>query len=132
MKLLRTYAMFLLVVIFQPLGNLSLAWGAKHFPQSLSQNPWAGLRAAFDPFIALGIALLILALLTRLALLSRADLSFVLPVTAIAYVVSALLGKIFLHERVSPERWIGIVLICLGTLLVGSTTHNTTVFEESI
>src|SRR5580704_19774217 len=110
----RTYTLLGLFVFLRPLGNLSLAWGTKHFPQVLSLNPVVYLRAMVDPFVALGIAMLILALLTRLALLSLADLSFVLPVTAIGYIFAALLGRFFLHEEVSLERWLGTVLIFAG------------------
>src|ERR1022692_2778087 len=126
----RTYSLLGLFVFLRPLGNLSLAWGTKHFPQVLSLNPVAYLRAMVDPFVALGIAMLILALLTRMALLSLADLSFVLPVTAIGYVLAALFGRVFLHEAVSAQQWMGTVLIFMGTGLVGTTSQNTTPPEE--
>jgi drug/metabolite transporter (DMT)-like permease len=125
-KVMGTYALLLLFICLQPLGNLSLAWGTKHFPQTLSYDPGVYLRAVLDPFVALGVAMLVMALLTRMALLSRADLSFILPVTAIGYVLSALFGRVFLHEPVSPRQWLGTILIFLGTALVGSTAHNTT------
>jgi drug/metabolite transporter (DMT)-like permease len=125
-KRFRTYSLLGLFVFLRPLGNLSLAWGTKHFPQVLSLNPVVYLRAMVDPFVALGIAMLILALLTRMALLSLADLSFVLPVTAIGYVMAALFGQVFLHEAVSTQQWMGTVLIFMGTGLVGTTAQNTT------
>jgi uncharacterized membrane protein len=79
-----------------------------------------------NPFVALGIVALILALLARMALLSIADLSYVLPVTAVGYVIAVFLGKVFLHETVSNQRWLGALLIFGGAALVGSTTGNTT------
>src|SRR5271166_5559132 len=121
----RTYSLLGLFVFLRPLGNLSLAWGTKHFPQVLSLNPAVYLRAMLDPFVALGIAMLILSLLTRMALLSLADLSFVLPVTAIGYVVAVFLGQRFLHETVTHQRWLGTLLILAGASLVGSTAQNT-------
>ena len=51
--------------------------------------------------------MLILSLFTRMALLSLADLSFVLPVTAVGYVLAALLGKVFLHEAVTAAALAG-------------------------
>jgi uncharacterized membrane protein len=36
------------------------------------------------------------------------------------------LAVVFLHESVSPRRWIGVVLICVGVLLVGQTKPRTT------
>ena len=66
-----------------------------------------------------GIALLILWLLSRMALLSWADLSYVLPVTSLGYVASALIGRFFLNEQITPARWAGTLLIVAGTVLVG-------------
>jgi drug/metabolite transporter (DMT)-like permease len=84
------------------------------------------LRAMASPLVAVGIALLILAMLLRMAVLGVADLSFVLPLTAVGYVFAALLGKFILHEDVTPERWVGTALIFIGVAVVGSTPHNTT------
>ena len=53
--------------------------------------------------------------------LEEADLSYVLPVTAIGYVLVALTAKLFLHEHVSPWRWGGIALIVAGVTLVSRT-----------
>jgi drug/metabolite transporter (DMT)-like permease len=123
---LRTYLLLLLFVALRAFGNLALAWGTKRFPQTLSIHPAPYLQAMLDPFAALGIAMLIFSLFARMALFSLADLSFVLPVTAVGYVLAALLGKFFLAEPVSPERWLGTALIFAGAALVGSTPRNTT------
>jgi uncharacterized membrane protein len=61
-----------------------------------------------------------------MALLSMADLSFVLPVTAVGYVISVYLGKALLNETVTRQRWLGTLLIFAGAILVGSTSRNTT------
>jgi drug/metabolite transporter (DMT)-like permease len=79
-----------------------------------------------DPAVAASIAMLIFSLFTRMALLSIADLSFVLPVTAINYVLTAALGKVFLHEQVTVTRWLAAFLIFAGIAVVGSTPQNTT------
>jgi uncharacterized membrane protein len=123
---LRTYTLLLLFVALRAFGNLALAWGTKRFPQALSLHPMPYLQAMLDPFAALGIAMLIFSLFARMALFSVAELSFVLPVTAIGYVLATLLGKYFLAEPVSPERWLGTMLIFAGAALVGSTPRNTT------
>jgi uncharacterized membrane protein len=125
-KALRIGAVLFLFIALRAVGNLSLAWGMKHFPQSMSANPIPFILAMFDPFVALGVLALVLALLVRMALLSLADLSYVLPITAIGYVIAAFLGKTVLHETVSGQRWLGTALIFLGAALVGSTAHSTT------
>ncbi len=111
---------------FRAIGNVSLAWGTRHVAEHLSANPLAYLRAMSNPFVALGILMLTGGLLTRLALFSLADLSFVVPVTAVGYVIAVFLGKVLLHETVSPERWLGVVMIVSAVVLVGSTSRNTT------
>jgi drug/metabolite transporter (DMT)-like permease len=127
----RTYRLLLLTLLLRPFGNLSLAWGMHHFPQLLAFEPLPYLQALFSPFVALGIAMLILALLTRMALLSVADLSFVLPLTATGYVISALLGRLCLGEEVKPNSWLGTFLIFAGVVLVGSTPEKSVAQPEA-
>jgi drug/metabolite transporter (DMT)-like permease len=67
-----------------------------------------------NPFVAMGITALILALLTRMALLSLADRSFVVAATAIGYVISVFIGKLFLHETITHQRWLGTVSSSAG------------------
>jgi drug/metabolite transporter (DMT)-like permease len=126
MKNLKTWAVLLFFLLLKAAGNSSMAWGMKMVPERMSMNPALYLDAMLNPFVAMGVAALILALLTRMALLSLADLSFVLPVTAVGYVVAVFLGKVLLHERVTHQRWLGTLLIFCGALLVGSTSRNTT------
>ncbi len=113
------------VIFLNALGNLSLAWGMRHISEAVSLNPAAYLRAMLNPFVALGIALLIVWLLTRMALLSWADLSFVLPLTGLGYVLAALFGWWFLNESVAPSHWTGTLLIFVGTAMVGTTKQQT-------
>jgi uncharacterized membrane protein len=123
---LKTYSVLLFFLALKAAGNSAMAWGMKQVPEKMSMNPALYVRAMFNPFVAMGVAALILALLTRMALFSLADLSFVLPVTAVGYVIAVFLGKVFLHETVSEQRWFGTLLIFAGAALVGSTTRNTT------
>ncbi|HSM77821.1 MAG TPA: hypothetical protein VLT57_09360 [Bryobacteraceae bacterium] len=122
----KTRTLTLVVVFTQALGNFALAWGMKHLPPAFTFTPLSLLKVIFNPWIALGITLLILWMLSRMALLSWADLSYVLPVTAGGYILSALIGKWFLAEQISGTRWAGTLLIVAGIVLVGLTQHNTT------
>jgi uncharacterized membrane protein len=61
-------------------------------------------------------------MMSRMTLLSWADLSYVLPVTAIGYVLVALVGWAFLNERIPFKRWAGIGLIVAGVALVSLRT----------
>ena len=61
-----------------------------------------------------------------MALMSWADLSFVQPVTAVGYILAALLGKVFLNETVTTREWIGTLFIFAGASIVGTTAEKTT------
>ena len=124
-KFIRTCLIVFFFIALKAAGNLSMAWGMKH-TEAVSTNPLLYIKAMLDPFVAAGVVMLILALLTRMVLFSLADLSFVLPVTAIGYVLATVLGKFFLHETVTVQRWLGTVLIFAGAALVGSTAQSTT------
>jgi uncharacterized membrane protein len=50
--------------------------------------------------------------------LSWADLSLVLPATSISFVITTLGAKLYLQEKISPARWAGIVLVCIGVALI--------------
>jgi drug/metabolite transporter (DMT)-like permease len=123
---LKTRIFAVAVILSNAFGNLFLTWGLRHREEQLALSPLDYVRAIFDPWVALGIALLVLWMLTRMALLSWADLSYVLPVTALGYVVSALLGRFVLGEQISPARWSGTVFIFAGVALVGRTTPKAT------
>lgn len=122
----KTWAILLFFLLLKAAGNSSMALGMKQIPEQMSLDPSLYLRAMLNPFVALGVIALILALLTRMALFSLADLSYILPVTAVGYVGAVFIGKMFLHETVSVQRWAGTVLIFAGAILVGSTARNTT------
>ena len=123
---LKTKLLTIFVVSTNVLGNFAMAWGLKHQPVDLGFSPFAYIHLIFTPWVLLGTSLLILWLLSRMTLLGWADLSYVLPVTSIGYVLSAVLGRIFFGEQVTWERWLGTVFIVIGIIFVGITSANTT------
>jgi len=90
-------------------------------------TPLEYVTMLFQPWVTLGVVLLVVWQLSRMALLSWADLSYVLPVTSVGYVLVALIGWVFLHESISATRWAGIVLIMAGVALVSSGSAPSTV-----
>lgn len=123
---LKTRIFTIIVILSNSLGNLFMTRGLRHWDGKLGVSPLDYIRAIFDPWVMLGVTLLIVWLLSRMALLSWADLSYVLPVTAFGYVLSAVFGKFFLNEQVPLERWAGTLLIVAGIALVGRTNPGTT------
>ena len=116
----------LLVIATNVLGNVSLSRGMHQVGRIVSASPLDYLRAFANPWTLIGICVLVIWMLSDLALLSRADLSFVLPVTASAYVLVALGGHFLLRDHISWERWTGIVLITVGVILAEETPARTT------
>jgi len=118
---LKTRAFTALAVLTSVGGNFSLSCGVRQAGRLVSLSPLPYVRALFNPWVALGVSLLIVWLLSYMTLLSWADLSYVLPVTSIGYVLSSLAGRVFLHEQISPWRWAGILCIVVGVTLVART-----------
>lgn len=123
---LKTRIFTAIVVLTNVLGNSFLSRGMQSVGELLTLSPLPYIRALFNPWVAVGVSLLIVWLLSHMALLSWADLSYVLPVTSIAYVLVALVGRFLLHEQVSLTRWVGVTLIMAGVALVGHTVPRTT------
>jgi drug/metabolite transporter (DMT)-like permease len=120
---LRTILLVVLVTVLNAFGNLLLAKGMKGLP-AVGFNPIDYITAMINPYVASGIILLILWLLTRMTLLSWADLTFSLPLMALGYVIAPILGHFVLHEQVNTAQWIGTALIFAGCGLVGTTAHK--------
>ena len=127
---LKTFILIVLLVIFSPLGNVLLSKGMKNVG-AVSLGAPGELISAFiqvftSSFIWLGIGCLLLFFIAYLLVLSWADYSYVQPASSVSYGVVAVLGHFFLHEQVTPMRWAGILVICLGVFVVGHTPPRTT------
>ena len=110
----RKYLVLAGVTLCSSIGDSLLSRGMKQVGNiSLNHLPDA-ILAVLNPSVALGILLLLGFFASYMTALSWADLSYVLPATALGYVVLTLLGKYFLHENVSPMRWLGVILISGG------------------
>jgi drug/metabolite transporter (DMT)-like permease len=130
--LLRTRELTLIVIVTQVIGNVALSRGMHSMGAVVTFSPLPYLRALLNPWVAAGVVILAFWMLCNLTLLSRADLSYVLPVTSISYVLIAIVGHFVLHEHVHVLRWIGIVVVTMGVMVVGKTPTRTTpdVLEE--
>jgi drug/metabolite transporter (DMT)-like permease len=116
------FVLFVLIIVVGTAGELCLGRAMKETgelerfrPRAAARLLWRALR---NKWIAIGVAMMALAFFSLLLLLSFEDVSFVVPVTALQYLVGALGGMFFLHERVDRQRWIGILVVCIGVTLV--------------
>lgn len=121
--------MVLTMVLCADIGDLLLKRGMTQV--GAVQLTWPGLVEAlhqtiFNGMIWAGIFFLAAFLASYMTVLSWADYSYVMPAGAFGYALLALLAVVFLHESVSAKRWLGVMLICVGVLLVGQTKPRTT------
>ena len=126
---LKTCICAAIVVLSNAFGDFFMKRG---LPDTARLNtPLEYVTMLFQPWVTLGVLLLIVWQLSRMALLSWADLSYVLPVTSVGYVLVALIGRVLLNEAITPTRWAGIVLIMAGVALVSGGTAPSTVGQTS-
>jgi drug/metabolite transporter (DMT)-like permease len=122
---LRKYLVLLAVVVFGSIGDAFLARGMKTAGSIDVHHLTHVFTALASPWIIIGIFCLLAFMSSYMTALSFADLTFVLPATAIGYVFMALLSRFWLHEHVSPQRWAGIVLITVGVGIVAGGPSRT-------
>lgn len=119
---MKTALCLAILVLSGTAGDLSISrtmkriGNVKDFRLSTVVN--ALIRASRFASMWVGLGLHALAFLTFLALLSWADVSFVVPASALSYAVGAAGATLFLREQVTAIRWAGVLLISFGVVLV--------------
>lgn len=127
---LKTFVAILIMIVFGPLGNVLLGKGMKSIGAIAIRTRTEVFHVFVEVFsstaIWLGIASLVTFFIAYMLVLSWADYSFVQPASAVSYGIAALLAHFMLKETISPLRWIGVLVICLGVFLVSGTPPRTT------
>jgi uncharacterized membrane protein len=131
---IKTLVMVLAMVVCANVGDLLL----KHGMSSIGAVTFtmAGLSHAFlltvlNPTIWLAIFFLLGFMVCYMTVLSWADYSYVMPAGAFGYALLTFCAVVFLHESVSIRRWVGVLIICVGVMLVGQTKPRTTELPAS-
>ena len=118
---MKTFLLLCSLIAFSSLGEILSAKGMQQVgavsfhPRALAGAIWRMLR---NPFLFAGVAFLAVSFFSFISLLSYADLSFVVPLTAVGYITNTLGGRFFLHERITRERWLGTLLVAGGVALI--------------
>lgn len=115
-SLKKTITVLIPAILAQAVGNVFLSMRMKEIGDThlLALLP----RAIESPTLWLGTALLIVSFVLFAAALSWADLSFVVPAVSAEVVVNVVFANYFLDEIVSLTRWMGVLLISVGVILV--------------
>jgi len=77
-----------------------------------------------SPIVLLGVFFEALFFGCLLILMSKSDISFLWPLTALSFVMTTLAALIFLDERVSSVRWAGVLFIMIGAALISYSEHS--------
>jgi drug/metabolite transporter (DMT)-like permease len=114
--------LYFVIVVPGTCGEMCMSRAMKTIGEVTDFRPHAiahtMFRAMKVPWFWIGITLMASGFFSLLGMLSVAKASFVFPATALSYAVGTLGGKLFLGERVTPQRWFGVLLVCVGVLLV--------------
>jgi drug/metabolite transporter (DMT)-like permease len=124
----RKYLVLAGVTVFAAVGDSMLSHGMKQTGNISLHHLQGVILAVLNPWVAIGIVLLLAFFASYMNALSWADLTYVLPATSLGYVLLALVARFALHEQVSPMRWVGIGLISGGVGFVAGgpalTSHE--------
>jgi len=120
--MLKTLITMIMAVTAGTVGDILLAKGMKEMGDISAMNLRGIMDAAFKalttPKLIMGTAMLAIFFFLWLAVLSWEDLSVALPMQALNYVLVAFLSQYFLHETVTPLRWAGTLLVCVGVMMI--------------
>lgn len=123
--MIKTLVLVLIAGVLGGAGHVLLSKGMKTVGD-LTEAPTSLIggmvgRTITNPWVVIGVVLQAVFFFLYLTLLSRAEVSKILPMTAFDYIVVALLAQMVLAEPVTPARWTGIGFIVLGVFLVSRT-----------
>lgn len=123
--LLKTGLLALISVAIATSGQLLLKSGMTRVgyvggPQ-LSKPTRLLVDVAKTPQIWLGLSLFVISAGVWLVVLSRAPLSFAYPFAGFTYVLITLVSRYALHETIPAMRWLGILLVVVGIVIVART-----------
>ncbi len=131
---MKTLLLLSSLVVAGSLGEILSAKGMQQIghvsfrPRALAGAIWRMIRSRY---LIAGIGCMAVSFFSFLSLLSYADLSFVVPLTAVSYITNTLGARFFLHEKISRERWIGTVLVAGGVAFVSLSSRFEESFERS-
>lgn len=118
----KILAILIAGLVCEAIGVVFLSKGLKQIGEVKQVNTaeiWRIVKAGgTNPSILIGVALEAAFFVALLVLLSRSDVSFIWPLTAMGFVLTTLTAKFLLQEEIPPMRWVGVLLIMLGAGLI--------------
>ncbi len=131
---MKTFLLFCSLIGGSSLGEILSAKGMQQVgdvslrPRALLGAIWRMIR---NSYLIGGVACMAVSFFSFISLLSYADLSFVVPLTAVSYITNTLGARFFLGERISKERWMGTLLVAFGVALVSISDKLEALFSAT-
>ncbi len=131
---MKTFLLLLSLIVCSSLGEILSAKGMRKVG-AVSFRPKALIgsigRMIRNPYLFCGVACMAASFFSFISLLSYADLSFIVPLTAVGYITNTAGARFFLNERISKERWMGTLLVTLGVGIISLDKHIEEFFRSS-
>lgn len=112
-----SWMLLMVGVLMSALGGLFMKIGAVQIQYT---EGIVGIvnQVIFNWKIIIGVLMYIIPVAIWIFLLKKIELSFLQPLFSTVYVVTPFLASMFLHEEVATTRWLGIVVIILGVIII--------------
>ncbi len=124
----RMLTILLIALVFEAIGVVLLSRGLKEIGEAKQWNVVEVSRligrGVTNTHILSGVFFEAVFFVGLLMLMSKAEVSFVWPLTSLSFVVTTIAAKIYLHEQVTGLRWSGVCLIMLGAALITWTERQ--------
>lgn len=121
---MKYFALLLAAVSMSVTGELLLKHGMNQVgvlslhPDNIMSGLW---RSFTSPFVLLGFASVFGGSIFWLSIISRVQLSYAYPMLSLGYVLVVIASWIFLNEQFHPMRLVGVLVICIGVVIVSRT-----------
>lgn len=111
-------------LLFAAIGHLLIKFGliqAAHVAVSHPNTPRLIVYLT-NPIVLGGLLIYGLGTIMWVFAVSRKEISFLYPLTALNYGLVAVGGHVLFSENISTGRWVGIAIVILGVLLMQRST----------
>lgn len=123
---LKSVSLFTIAMVLDTLGNILFKRGMNDFSSGSSQGwsaHWQTFKFALaSKVVKFGVLAMVLEAIVWLAFLSITPLNIAAPLSSANNIFILLASALFLKERVSKKRWLGVILIVIGMLLIGGSS----------
>jgi drug/metabolite transporter (DMT)-like permease len=123
-RMTKVVVAILFATVLVAVGEVLLSAGMKQVGKDGHQGFRMVLAAATSPLVVGGVLLSAAFFGIYLLTLSWADISFVMPFTALSYLFVAIMASHFLQEQVTPARWAGTLLIVFGVIIISLSERS--------